>query len=309
MQVSFGIGEILAILVLAGTTVGYLWGWRQLHRTMPTLATFPRLLAFVVALSALSLALVLPLPSWSNYLLAMRSLQKALVCMIACPLLWLSAPVHTILWGIRGWRRRAFSNFGAQGWAGRLVRNLTLPLVTWFIYVSVFLFWHDPSIAKYLLGDTWAHTLAPWLLLCAGLLFWWPVVDAGPRFHRHFPSWLLIVYLVSVEVANMIAGITIAFSQEPLYPYYPAVRAQLAPNTLPISQAIDQVLGGAIVWVFGSFVYITGIIFVLRRLFIKEGSTTPQPLPNWDDNDKFIAPGLEYRVAQNQLRKTDLNHH
>jgi cytochrome c oxidase assembly factor CtaG len=309
MQASFGVGEILAILLLAGLAVGYLRGWRRLHRAMPMLATFPRLLAFVVALSALSLALVWPLPGWSNDLLAMRSLQKALICMIACPLLWLSAPVHTILWGTRGWRRRGLPDSGARGWASGVMRNLTLPLVTWFIYVSVFLFWHDPSIAKYFLGDTWLHTLAPWLLLSAGLLFWWPVVDAGPRFHRSFPSWLLIVYLVSVEAANMIAGITIAFSQEPLYPHYPTLRAQLPPDALPLSQAIDQLLGGAIVWVFGSFVYITGIIFVLRRLFIKEGSNTPQPLANWDDNDKFIAPGLEYRVAQNQLRKTDLNHH
>jgi cytochrome c oxidase assembly factor CtaG len=313
MHASFGIGEALALVVLAGLAVSYVWGWRRLHRAMPTLATPVRLLAFVVALSALALVLVWPLPGWSNYLLAMRSLQKALICMIACPLLWLSAPVHVIAWGMRDWRRRGWLKLDAQGWSRQLMHTtmhtVTQPLVTWFIYVSVFLFWHDPSVAKFLLGDTWAHAVAPWLLLCAGLLFWWPIVDAGPRFHRRFPTWLLIVYLVTVEAANMIAGITIAFSSEPLYPYYPAVRAQLAADALPFSEFADQVLGGAIVWVFGSFVYITGIIFVLRHLFIKEGSNTPQPLPNWDDNEKFIAPGLEYRVAQNQLRNTDLSHH
>jgi cytochrome c oxidase assembly factor CtaG len=181
--------------------------------------------------------------------------------------------------------------------------------VAWFVYVSVFLFWHDPTLARFLIGARAAHTLAPWLLLGAGLLFWWPIIDAGPRFHRGFPTWLLIVYLFSVEVANMIAGITIAFSVEPVYPHYPAIRTQLPPDALPWSQQIDQIAGGAIVWVFGSLVYISSIVYVLFRLFRKDGSTTPQPLPNWDDNAKFIAPGLEHRVAQNHLRNVDLSHH
>jgi cytochrome c oxidase assembly factor CtaG len=268
-----------------------------------------RLVAFAIALCALMLALVWPLPDWSNYLLAMRSLQKVLICMVAAPLLWLTTPVHLFVWGVRGWARRAFVSLQTQGWAREILKNISQPMVTWFVYVSAFLFWHDPSLAQYLIGVGVAHTLAPWLLLGAALLFWWPVVDAGPRFHRRFPAWMLIVYILSVEVANMIAGITIAFSQEPLYPHYPAIRAQLPPAALPWSQATDQIAGGAIVWVFGSFVYFSTVVSILFRLFRKDGSTTPQPLPNWDDSAKFIAPGLEHRVAQNQLRNVDLSHH
>src|SRR5690606_11690138 len=99
---------------------------------------------------------------------------------------------------------------------------------------------------------------------------------------RHFPAWLLIIYLLSVEIANMVAGITIAFSIEPMYAHYPAVRAQLGADVLPFSQLIDQIAGGAIIWVFGSLVYVSGIIFVLHRLFRKDGSTTPQPIFDWD---------------------------
>jgi cytochrome c oxidase assembly factor CtaG len=190
-----------------------------------------------------------------------------------------------------------------------VIKSISQPLVGWFLYVSVFLFWHDPTLARYLVGEGASHTAAPWLLLSAALLFWWPVIDAGPRFHRRFPAWLLIISLLSVEIMNMVAGITIAFSVEPLYPYYPALRARLPLDALPWSQSVDQIAGGAIVWVFGRVVYISSIISVLFRLFRKEGSTTPQPLPNWDDNAKFIAPGLERRVAQNVLRKADLSHH
>jgi cytochrome c oxidase assembly factor CtaG len=309
MQASLGIGQFIAALLLGGLVVGYGRGWQKLHRAMPKLASPWRLLAFGVALIALALALVWPLPGWSNYLLAMRSLQKVLICMVAAPLLWLACPVHLLVWGMRGWTRKGLVRIEAAGWTKQLVRHMTQPMATWFFYVTAFLFWHDPTFARYLIGENWAHTAAPWLLLSAALLFWWPVVDTGPRFHRHLPAWLFIIYLLGVEIANMVAGMTIAFSAEPLYEYYPLVRAQLAPNALPFSQVTDQVIGGAIVWVFGSFVYISGIISVLHRLFRQDGSTSPQPLPNWDSQEKFIAPGLEKRVAQNQLRKVDLGHH
>jgi cytochrome c oxidase assembly factor CtaG len=309
MQASVGIVESLAIVLLAGLAVAYGVGWRRLHRVMPTLATPLRLVAFAIALSALTLALVWPLPGWSNYLLAMRSLQKALVCMIAGPFFWLASPVHVIGWGMRGQAGRAAFSLVHRTWAKRLLRSISQPMVAWFAYVAAFLLWHDPSISQFLVGDSWVHSAAPWLLLGAALLFWWPVVDAGPRFHRGLPSWLLIVYLLTVEVANMAAGMTIAFAKEPLYPYYPALRAQLAPDALPLSYFSDQMIGGAVIWIFGSVVYVFSIISVLHRLFRLDGSTTPQPLPNWDENEKFIAPGLEHRVAQNQLRKADLSHH
>jgi cytochrome c oxidase assembly factor CtaG len=309
MHATLEIGEIIAMLLLVGFAAVYLWGWRRLHRAMPSLATKARLIPFGVAMLALTGALVWPLPDWSNYLLAMRSLQKVLVCMVAAPMLWLSIPVHVLVWGVHGRLRHGFVALMGQGRARRIARAITQPLAAWLFYVSVFLFWHDPSMSQFFLGEHATHAAAPWLLLGAALLFWWPVVDTGPRFHRGFPASLLVVYLISVEIANMVAGITIAFSTEPLYPYYPLLRAQLAPDALPWSQSTDQIAGGAIVWIGGSFVYIPSIVFVLLRLFRKEASNSPLHLPNWDSNDKFIAPGLEHRVPQNDLHKVDLSHH
>lgn len=308
MHATIGIGESIALLLLAALAIGYVRGWRHLRRALPMLASPARLVAFSVATVALAFAFIWPLPGWSNYLLTMRSLQKVLICMVAAPLLWLSSPVHVVVWGTRSRSRRAFLALLTPGRVRQTATTATQPLVAWFAYVAAFLFWHDPAVAGFLIGEKAAHTLAPWLLLIAAMLFWWPVVDSGPRLHRTFPAWLLIISLLSVEIANMVAGITIAFSMEPIYQSYTTVRAQLAPDALPWSQSTDQIMGGAIVWVFGSLVYISSIVFVLLRLFRKEGSTTPQPLPNWDDNAKFIAPGLEHRVTQNHQRNVDLRH-
>ena len=309
MQTSFGASEAIGLLILVGLSTIYIWGWQRMRRALPTLANVPRLIAMGGAVLALGFALVWPLPDWSNYLLTMRSLQKVCICMIAAPLFWLAAPIHVSVWGLRTRLRQFFVALRTQRWTRAVMHGMSQPLTVWMIYVAVFLLWHDPTLAHYFLGEHMTHTAAPWLLLVAALLFWWPIVDSGPRFHRGFPAWMLIVSLISVEVANMVAGITIAFSVDPLYPYYAAVRAQLPDHALPWGQITDQVAGGAIVWVFGSFVYIGSVVFVLLRLFRQEGNASPLHLPNWDDHEKFIAPGLEYRAAQNRLRKTDLDHH
>ncbi|HXF64802.1 MAG TPA: cytochrome c oxidase assembly protein [Caldilineaceae bacterium] len=298
-----GAGLLLALLAAL-----YLRGWRRLRRVEPRLANVARLLAFLAGLTALALALIWPLPIWSNQLLTMRSVQKALVAMIAPPLLWLGCPVHVIVWGLRRWLRHSFVYLRqGHGLAAQGLRRTTQPLVGWFAFVGAFLFWHDPQSAPFLLGDTMLHYLAPWLLLGAALLYWWPVVGSGPRIHNRFPAWVLIPYLITVEIPNMVAGVTIAFSSQPIYPYYAAVHAQ-AGDRLRLDVMNDQMVGGAIVWVFGSLVYVTSIVLVVHRLFRSDGATAPQPPPNWDADEKFIAPGLEHRARQNALRKVDLRH-
>lgn len=305
MQATFGLGHALAVLLLLITTAAYTVGWRRLHRVDPRLANPWRALAFGVAVVALGLALIWPLPGWSNYLLAMRSVQKVLLCMIAAPLIWLACPIHLIVWGMRGGARRWFVRLHGNSWDGRLTRSLTQPVATWFAFVAAFLLWHDPASASYLLGENWAHYSAPWLLAAAAILFWSHVVGTNPRLHPSYPIWLLIFYLLGAEIANMITGVTIAFNADPLYAHYPAIRALVGDRALPLNAVIDQMAAGAIIWVFGSFVYIFSIVVVLNRLFGSEDSNGPQPLPNWDSYENFIAPGLEHRVTPPLLTKAD----
>jgi putative membrane protein len=309
VNTQFTIWQASAAAVLLLVAILYARGWQRLHRAQPALATRARLVALAAALLALSLALVWPLPIWSNYLLTLRSLQKVLIAMIAAPLLWLSCPVQVIAWEVRGPARRALvALHRGNGLLARTGRALTRPLVTWFAFLGAFLFWHDPQAVPFMVGGGWFHYVAPWLLFGAALLYWWPIVDTGPRLHSRLPAWVLIVYIITVEIPNMVAGVTIAFSAAPLYAHYatlhPAGRA-----LLPLTATTDQVTGGALVWVFGSLVYIAAVVGVLHRLFRREGSTAPHPLAGWDANEKFIAPGLEQRVVQNRLHNVDLSHH
>lgn len=308
MQATIGAWQVGVAALLMAAGLLYAAAWRRLRRVDAGLARPLRLLAFGAALVALALALVWPLPGWSQSLLTARALQKVLVAMLAPALFWLACPAHVLVWGWRRPLRRPFVWFAqSQGRAAGILRGLTQPLVAWFLFVSAFLFWHDPTSVAYLAGAGWLHDAAPLALFGTALLFWWHVVGTAPRLSKAFPAWLLIVYLVGVEILNMVAGITIAFSMEPVYPYYANVHRQ-AGHALPLGMAEDQIAAGAIVWVLGSLVYITSIVLVLHRLFRREGSMAPQPLPNWDAHERLIAPGLEQRAQQNVLRNVDLSH-
>jgi cytochrome c oxidase assembly factor CtaG len=250
-------------------------------------------------------ALVFPLPTWSSYLLSARSIQNIALCMAAPPLLWIAFPFHIFA------RALPVSAPFRTGWLYHLLlpvlRAATQPFAAWIIFLGAILFWHNPEVADWILTNAWGRCLAPWLLFLIGLLYWRNIVATDPRSAAMPPGWGVVPYLIGIEIPNMATGVTIAFSQTPLYPAYQAARA--AGFSWPLSVLDDQMTAGALIWVTGSFVYFSAIIAAVYRLFAHEGSTAPRPAPNWDAHERMIAPGLEHRARENIRRNVDLSHH
>lgn len=298
------IGSGLSALALGAAFALYLIGWRRAHRRHPALFRPARLAAFLLALILLALALVWPLPLWSEYFLAWRSTQKVLVAMLAPVLIWLACPWQVTLYTLpRPTRHRIVAAQAGPGLPLAAARLITLPIVTWLLFVSLFAAWHDPGLAGWSLDVGWAHSALPWALLVAGLLFWFNILATAPHWRVAFPAWLLVVYLVTMEALNLTTGITLAFTSTPIYPHYQAIRAAHPAvfDAIGIPLLQDQRLGGIIVWVFGSLFYISAIIAVFYSLFAREDADTPQAAPNWDSDENLIAPGLEHRVLENRL--------
>ncbi len=293
-------------LIVSLLAVGlYGRGWMRLRSVQPKLATSGRLLAFLGAVGLLLLATLSPIYTLSTQFLAARTLQKVFVAMLAAPLLWLACPFHVMVWGLPSrWRRPISRAVLRPSPLRRGLQLATRPLFTLLFFISAFLLWHDPQIANWTMDRDWAHRLTLWLLFWAAILFWWHVVGTAPRLHGAIPGWLIAASLVLVEVPNMASGITIAFSGRPLYAYYETAQAALgAPARL--STLEDQMVSGALIWVTGSIVYITSLIFVVRRLFIFEGSTVPAQGFGHDVANRAMAPGLENRNAHHPWEYTD----
>jgi hypothetical protein len=106
---------------------------------------------------------------------------------------------------------------------------------------------------------------------------------------------VLFGYVVGVEIPNMATGMTIAYAGTPFYGYYAAVDTLAASG---LSNIEDQMLSGGLIWFTGSFVFFSSAVLVVNRLFRRHKGDSPQPFPDWDSDERMIAPGLEHRLKE-----------
>jgi cytochrome c oxidase assembly factor CtaG len=282
-------------VVLAGLA-GFLYtrGWLRLRRRLPELSQLRRLLFFWLGLAALMAVHLPPLIEWSEQLLFARSIAKILTVMLAPPLLWLAIPVHVMLLGLpKSWRRQGVRLLFMASPARSALRAITAPGLAWLLFISAFLIWHDTRFASWSMQHLWSRHLTLWLLLLTALLYWGHVVGASPRIHERLPNWVFFAYLIGADIPNMVSGVTISFSGQPIYSYYIAAHAANG-NLLGLDAINDQIIAGGLVWFFGSMVYFGSAVLVIGRSFKHD---SPQPFPNWDADERMIAPGLEHRLT------------
>jgi putative membrane protein len=288
----------LAIVVTLGCSLLYGRGWRRLRRRFPSLITRGRLGFWLLGIALLSIAHLPPLALISQEWLWGRAVQKVLTCLLAPPLLWLACPLHVMAWALptawrRYWTREVLGNSRTR----RYLRTLTNPGFAWLLFISAFLIWHDVGFVNWTMQRVWTHHVVLWGLALAALLYWWHVVNTGPRIHSRLPAWVFFAYLVGADIPNMAAGVTIAFAGHPLYSYYQRVQS-MWPSAFNLSTVDDQIIGGGMIWCFGSLIYFSSAVLVIRKLFQDNHGDSPQYFPNWDADERMIAPGLEHRLAE-----------
>ncbi|MDQ3250195.1 MAG: cytochrome c oxidase assembly protein [Chloroflexota bacterium] len=287
-------------LVLFSLAMAYGRGWQRLRAVQPTVANPARLVLFCVSLAALAAATLSPLDAWSGTLLIARALQKILLCMIAAPFFWLACGFHCMVWGLpTGWRKGITRLLHQRSPAHHLLRTLTQPGLTWLLFMSAFLLWHDPALVNRTMAQPALHHATLTVLFLTALLFWWHIVGSGPRIHPRFPAWISFAGLIGVEIPNIVAGITIAFAGAPVYDHY-AMAYAAGQSRLPLTLIEDQMISGGMIWVFGSFTYFLSAVLVLNKIFRDHDGNSAQPFPDWDADARMIAPGLEHRVVENR---------
>ncbi|MCL4861790.1 MAG: cytochrome c oxidase assembly protein [Caldilineaceae bacterium] len=283
-------------LVLCGL-LGLLYtrGWLRLRLIASDLARPARLISLWAGLALLCAAHLSPLYPLSGELLFARSILKILTVMVAPPLIWLAAPVHGVLWGLPGGLRgRASRAILGPSAIHSTLRVVTAPGLAWLLFISAFVIWHDARFTNWSMAQGWARHLSLWVLALAALLYWSHVVGTAPRIHARLPLWVFFAYLVGADIPNMVAGVTISFTGRPIYAHYANIHATTA-SRFAVDVLDDQIIAGGLIWFFGSIVYFGSAVLVMRRLFKHEH---PQPFPNWDADERMIAPGLEHRLSE-----------
>ena len=179
----------------------------------------------------------------------------------------------------------------------RALAAATRPMFTWLIFLTVYLGWHDATLYNAALRSSFVHDVQHITFFLAAMLFWWPVIGAAPQLHGRFPGLARMAYLIGMVPPNMFVGVTIAYATTVIYSYYESV-----PRIWGVSALEDQMIGGAIMWIPGSMMFILAALIVLARMFGEKDAPPVQP-GDWDDESAMIMPGLEHRALQNKWRQ------
>ena len=209
--------------------------------------------AFLGGLAVLALALLSPIEAYEGQLFSVHMLQHMLLELVAAPLLLLGAPATLAL-------RAATPSVRAQLLAvlhSRIVSVVSFPLLAWVLFAAVNWGWHFSTLYDQALETPWLHDLQHLTFLGAALLFWWPVVGADPARWR-LPHPVRLFYLFLAMPQNSFLGIALMSAPTALYPHYLSNVRNWGPTP-----AVDQSVGGMLMWVGGDVVFLLAMGFVV----------------------------------------------
>jgi putative membrane protein len=220
---------------------------------------------FITGVALFYLMLASPVSTLADgYLFSAHMLQHLMLLLVIPPLLLLGWPLtHQPGQGARK---------AAEGWRLRLH-----PFAAWLAGLSAMWVWHERTLCNAATTQTPVRVIQVTSLIVLGLMFWRPIV--GPRVERRLPPLLGVVYLFSACVGCTVLGILITFASVgvvcPVY-LHPVDRLGLLPlirQNWGITPAVDQQVGGLMMWVPACGIYIFSIVTLLARWY-RAGETS-----------------------------------
>jgi putative membrane protein len=193
-----------------------------------------------------------------RYLFSAHMLQHLLLILVAPPLLLLGSPPEM-------WER-------TLRWAPtrRAERILRRPTLAWLLGIGTFWLWHVPALYDVAVRQESIHIVQHLSFLVSATIFWWPILTPCAARRLALPATLF--YLISATILSSILGVIITFAPAGLYPVYehpvdvfgalPLIRQDWG-----VSYALDQKIGGLIMWVTGGPIYLFVGLWALIRWF------------------------------------------
>lgn len=241
-------GEVvLGLLLLASA---YLLAMGPLRQRLdgPDAVARPRVLCFLGGLAVIFFALNGPLHELSDRSLFSAHMVQHLLLTLVVPSLLLA--------GTPGWLLQPILKGRGVARTGRV---LTRPLVAALIFNVVFAAWHLPVLYDWAMREHPLHIIQHLMFLAAGLLLWWPVLSPLPELPPlSSPAQMLYLFLVGIPMVLVAALITL--SDEVLYSFYGE-----GPRQWGLTPLADQRVGGVIMWVPGTLVFLIAITIVFFR--------------------------------------------
>ncbi|MFA7386422.1 MAG: cytochrome c oxidase assembly protein [Thiohalobacteraceae bacterium] len=214
-------------------------------------------LLFWTGWSVLFIALLPPVDTLGGQLFFMHMIQHELLILLSAPLLVLSRPAGRLLWGLPDRLRDGFVRLNRKRVVRRAGRWSLSPAGAWALHAVALWGWHLPVLFNASLASDAVHALQHLSFFVSALLFWSALLLSRDRSRNA----VAIVYLFTTALHSGLLGVLLTFSKSPWYAPYAVTTGGFGYTPLE-----DQQLGGLIMWVPSSLVFLAAILVLAARL-------------------------------------------
>lgn len=223
--------------------------------------TFHRLrwrhVAFLCGWATLFLALTSPIHELGEQLFSAHMLQHEILILISAPLISYGQIGATLLWAFAPRRRSRIGGWVHHIERSCLVQLVSAPLTAWTLETIALWLWHIPVLYQETLKSDWVHAAQHLSFLGTAVLFWSALYGVG-RSVMSYGAATLYVFGAAVQCSAL--GALLTFSRQLWYPAYAATTTVWGLTPLE-----DQQLGGVIMWVPSSLVFIAIALALMAR--------------------------------------------
>ncbi len=230
------------VISLAIAALLYVRGARAQRTSTPRQHVF-----FWCGWVSLVIALISPLHPLGEALFSAHMVQHEILMLVSAPLLVLSRPLVTFLWGMPFQWRRGLGQWAKTDYVRHSWTFLTDPLTAWWIHAAAIWCWHAPLLFDLTLKSDPAHTAQHLSFFLSALLFWWALFYAHGR--KAYGAGVFYVFTTAVHTGILGALLTFA----PHIWYTPYLTTTPVWGLTPLQ---DQQIGGLIMWVPASVIYL-----------------------------------------------------
>lgn len=194
-----------------------------------------------------------------QFLQSVHMLQHVLLGVVAPPLLLLGLSPAMSRWLIRH----------LPG-----LRAAAEPIPAQMTAAAVMIAWHLPGLYDLTLRSEAVHVFEHVTFTAAGVLFWWPVLEAtAPSLRARLGDGWKLLYLLVGTLPQDGVSLALIFARTPFYGFYTHVPRLL----LAIDPVIDQNLSGVLLFVAGKTSYAVAMLVIFFRWLARDRAADPLP--------------------------------
>jgi putative membrane protein len=245
--------------------------WRGISAYAGSPVRSSQRISFFSGIVVLIIASLPPIDTVADRLFSMHMVQHMMITTVGIPLILLGAPFYVVSRGLPAKIKNKILVPILRVRSLRLLLNaFANPLVALLLYEGVIWFWHIPKFYDLALLNGSFHQAEHLCMALAALNLWRILIDAPPlRSRLHYGRRTLVLAVLMTLDMALSAGLT--YSSKVWYAY-----AKLPlPSWWSSDRLQDQQLGGLIMWVPGSFIWLTALI-IISVIWLNE---EPEPIP------------------------------